>query len=146
MTVLRLLVVYMVALMTTAASVGAQPAAANVPIDLGSRRELMVDRFLIDSMTGASLQLHRPEDRGKVLAFDKPWEGIFCAYVTILHVGDKYQASIPSGRYSRPEEIANMVVFLCSDLASNTTGGQFVVDGGRSSGSGAVTSLVPPKG
>jgi NAD(P)-dependent dehydrogenase (short-subunit alcohol dehydrogenase family) len=61
-------------------------------------------------------------------------------------VGDKYQASIPSGRYSTPEEIANMVVFLCSDLASNTTGGQFVVDGGRSSGSGAVTSLVPPKG
>lgn len=61
-------------------------------------------------------------------------------------VGEKYQSSIPSGRYSTPEEIANMVVFLCSDLASNTTGGQFVVDGGRSSGSGAVTSVGKPKG
>ena len=61
-------------------------------------------------------------------------------------VGERYQASIPSGRYSTPEEIANMVLFLCSDLASNTTGGQFVVDGGRSSGSGAVTAIVKPKG
>ena len=57
-------------------------------------------------------------------------------------VGAKYQSSIPSGRYSTPEEIANMVVFLCSDLASNTTGGQFVVDGGRSTGGGAVTAMV----
>jgi NAD(P)-dependent dehydrogenase (short-subunit alcohol dehydrogenase family) len=57
-------------------------------------------------------------------------------------VGVKYQSTIPSGRYSTPEEIANMVVFLCSDLASNTTGGQFVVDGGRSTGGGAVTSMV----
>ena len=60
--------------------------------------------------------------------------------------GERYQASIPSGRYSTPEEIANMVVFLCSDLASNNTGRQFVVDSGRSSGSGAVTAMVQPKG
>ena len=59
-------------------------------------------------------------------------------------VEQKYQASIPSGRYSTVDEIANMVLFLCSDLASNTTGGQFVVDGGRSSGAGAVTAMVAP--
>lgn len=59
--------------------------------------------------------------------------------------GQRYQASIPSGRYSTPEEIANMVVFLCSDLASNTTGGQFVVDGGRSTGAGAMSGVVKPK-
>jgi NAD(P)-dependent dehydrogenase (short-subunit alcohol dehydrogenase family) len=54
----------------------------------------------------------------------------------------RYQAAIPSGRYTTVEEIANMVLFLCSDLASNTTGGQFVVDGGRTSTGGAVTNLV----
>jgi NAD(P)-dependent dehydrogenase (short-subunit alcohol dehydrogenase family) len=57
-------------------------------------------------------------------------------------VNQRYQASLPTGRYSTPEEIANMVLFLCSDLASNTTGGQFVVDGGRTSTGGAVTSLA----
>jgi len=57
-------------------------------------------------------------------------------------VNQRYQASLPTGRYSTAEEIANMVLFLCSDLASNTTGGQFVVDGGRTSTGGAVTSLA----
>ena len=57
-------------------------------------------------------------------------------------VGERYQAAIPSGRYTTAEEIANMVLFLCSDLASNTTGGQFVVDGGRTATPGAVTNLV----
>src|SRR5260370_33429743 len=46
-------------------------------------------------------------------------------------VARRYQAAMPTGRYTTGEEIANMVVFLCSDLASNTTGGQLVVDGGR---------------
>jgi NAD(P)-dependent dehydrogenase (short-subunit alcohol dehydrogenase family) len=57
-------------------------------------------------------------------------------------VGAKYQAALPTGRYSTVEEIANMVLFLCSDLASNTTGGQFVVDSGRTATGGAVTSLT----
>ena len=57
-------------------------------------------------------------------------------------VGERYQAAIPSGRYTTVDEIANMVLFLCSDLASNTTGGQFVVDGGRTATAGAVTNLV----
>lgn len=54
-----------------------------------------------------------------------------------------YKAALPTGRYSTADEIANMVLFLCSDLASNTTGGQFVVDGGRSATGGAVTNSVP---
>lgn len=55
-------------------------------------------------------------------------------------VGERYRSALPSGRYTTPEEIANMVLFLCSDLASNTTGGQFVVDGGRTATGGAVTN------
>ena len=55
-------------------------------------------------------------------------------------VTKRYQSALPTGRYSTAEEIANMVLFLCSDLASNTTGGQFVVDGGRTATGGAVTN------
>jgi NAD(P)-dependent dehydrogenase (short-subunit alcohol dehydrogenase family) len=57
-------------------------------------------------------------------------------------ISARYQAAQPTGRYTTTEEIANMVLFLCSDLASNTTGGQFVVDGGRTATGGAVTNLV----
>src|SRR5690349_3531416 len=62
-------------------------------IDIASRRELFVDRFLIDRLTGtAALQLHRPVDCGHVLEFDRPWEGAFSAYVTIIRAPDKFQA------------------------------------------------------
>ena len=50
-------------------------ASAGEPIDIGSRRELFVDDHLIDSMDGVRLLLNRPQPAGKVLAFDKPWEG-----------------------------------------------------------------------
>jgi len=57
-------------------------------------------------------------------------------------VNRKYQGAIPTGRYTTPEEIANMVLFLSSDLASNITGGQYVVDGGRTATGGAVTNAL----
>lgn len=55
-------------------------------------------------------------------------------------VGQRYQSNIPIGRYGTAEEVANLVLFLCSDLASNITGAQYVVDGGRTATGGAVTN------
>lgn len=56
-------------------------------------------------------------------------------------VETRYRSSIPIGRYGTPEEVANTVLFLCSDLASNITGAHYVIDGGRSSTPGALTSI-----
>lgn len=44
--------------------------------------------------------------------------------------GPELMGQVPMGRLARPEEIAEMIVFLCSDRASFTTGASFVVDGG----------------
>ena len=55
-------------------------------------------------------------------------------------VQQRYSASIPLGRYGTAEEVANVVLFLCSDLASNVTGTQYVVDGGRLVSAAGVTS------
>jgi NAD(P)-dependent dehydrogenase (short-subunit alcohol dehydrogenase family) len=52
-------------------------------------------------------------------------------------VARRYQASLPIGRYGTPEEVANVVLFLCSDLAGNVTGAQYVVDGGRTAATSA---------
>src|SRR4051812_20661953 len=63
------------------------PAAGESVIPLGSRRELFVDHFLIDRLNGASLTLERPRDEGVALRFDKPWEGSFCGYATVIRDG-----------------------------------------------------------
>jgi NAD(P)-dependent dehydrogenase (short-subunit alcohol dehydrogenase family) len=58
-------------------------------------------------------------------------------------VGNRYQSNIPLGRYGTAEEVANVVIFLSSDLATNITGAHYVVDGGRTATGGAVsTNLV----
>jgi NAD(P)-dependent dehydrogenase (short-subunit alcohol dehydrogenase family) len=38
--------------------------------------------------------------------------------------------SVPMGRYGRPEEIADVVLFLCSEVASYVTGQSISIDGG----------------
>jgi 2-hydroxycyclohexanecarboxyl-CoA dehydrogenase len=43
---------------------------------------------------------------------------------------EKIKARIPLGRWQRPEDIANMVVFLSSDRAGEVTGQTINVDGG----------------
>ena len=43
----------------------------------------------------------------------------------------KFLATIPIGRFSTPEDMANAALFLCSDEASMITGVAMEVDGGR---------------
>jgi hypothetical protein len=72
-----------------AASIGALPlvqvaSGQESAIAIGSRRELLVDRELISQMRGVELRPCMPVDAGPAIHFDKPWEGSFCGYTTIL--------------------------------------------------------------
>lgn len=48
----------------------------------------------------------------------------------VANRGDQIKASTPIGRLGTPAEIAEMVVWLCSDCASYVTGAAYAVDGG----------------
>jgi hypothetical protein len=68
-----------------------QTAAAAEPVAIGSRLELMVDDYLIDKRTGASLVLHHPEMKEIAIEHNAPWEGNNCGYYTVFHDGDIYR-------------------------------------------------------
>jgi len=58
------------------------------PINIESRRELMVDHYLIDQLDGAELRPQVPIDRGVAIPFDLPHEGAFSGYVSIVTLPD----------------------------------------------------------
>lgn len=60
-------------------------------IQLGSRRELFVDKFLIEKMDGVQLKMHEPHREGVALKFDAPWEGGWSCYPTVFKDGDVYR-------------------------------------------------------
>ena len=65
--------------------------AAENPIEIGSRRELFVDRYLIGDLKNATLQLHAPQPAGIALTWDQPWEGPHSGCTTILQDRDVYR-------------------------------------------------------
>ena len=50
-----------------------------------------------------------------------------------------YLANLPMSRAARPEEVANLVVFLASDRASYLSGAIYNVDGGHNARGGSFT-------
>lgn len=53
----------------------------------------------------------------------------------------RFDDAIPMGRLGRPEEMANVILFLGSDLASFVTGAAFVADGGQTAKTGSPSFL-----
>ena len=54
--------------------------------------------------------------------------------LSIEEVIQEAKSAIPAGRYGNPEEFANVVTFLASELASYVTGSMIRVDGGQTKG------------
>jgi hypothetical protein len=62
---------------------------ASGPIDIGSRRELLIDDALTGRLSGqASLRLQHPEKRNIALIHDSAWEGTVAGYHTVFRDGE----------------------------------------------------------
>jgi hypothetical protein len=89
---------------------------AMATVALGTRRELFVDRYLIDSMEGGRLVLHPPVDKGPVLRFNQPaWEEKHCTYVTVLQSDKGYQLYYRAGLGSATDKGFQVTAYAESD-------------------------------
>ncbi len=68
-----------------------QKATSEDVVDIGSRLELFVDDYLIESMEEVELRLHSPRSAGKVIDFDQPWEGNVSWQLGVFKDGDLYR-------------------------------------------------------
>jgi NAD(P)-dependent dehydrogenase (short-subunit alcohol dehydrogenase family) len=60
------------------------------------------------------------------------------ASVLIANFGESLRRALPLQRLGQPQDIANLAVFLASDMASWITGETYVIDGGAGVRSGAM--------
>ena len=69
----------------------APPTPTAVPVEIGSKRQLFVDDWLVAVATSTTLVLHRPRAAEVVLRLEEPWEDTTAAYFTVFKDGDLYR-------------------------------------------------------
>jgi glucose 1-dehydrogenase len=57
---------------------------------------------------------------------------------THAQLGDRILAEIPMGRWGKPEEVAELAVYLASDAAAYVTGSTYFIDGGMLRNAGSL--------
>lgn len=77
---------------------------ADSAINIYTRLEPFVDDYVIESMTGAQLQLQHPVRRETIIRFDAPWEGDTSAYVTIFKDEGKYRMYYRGSAGDQPQQ------------------------------------------
>jgi hypothetical protein len=85
------------------------------PIDIGDRRELLVDDFLIQKRDGLELRLQAPVPREVVLKHDAPWEGSGCGYHTIFRDGDRIRMYYIAADLTSEDgsKLSSRLIFAC---------------------------------
>lgn len=94
------------------------------PIALGPRRELFVDRHLIEDLAGASLKLHPPTRREVVFQVSQPWDNACTACYNLTQV-DGRVLMYYRGYYPIKEEYADAAASQTTNLAVSPDGVRF---------------------
>ena len=104
-------------------------------------RELFVDAHLVRKSTGIRLVCHEPVSAGTAFVFDRPWEGPFSNFATVVHDSGKvrlYYRGIPVPTHYQGDES------LC--VAESTDGVQFTrlnINTYRQSGTSNNNVIIP---
>jgi hypothetical protein len=93
---------------------------AAAAIDIGSRLEMFVDRFLVDKTQNVQHKLTEPQRREVVLETNAPWENDVSAYFTVFRDGERirmyYRAGGDENAYTCYAESTDGVRFTRPNL------------------------------
>jgi meso-butanediol dehydrogenase / (S,S)-butanediol dehydrogenase / diacetyl reductase len=110
-------------IVSTASISGTRPAAGEAPYSAAKAGVI--------ALTASAALEYGPDIRvnsvspGMILTpMTEPW------FQFLPHEKERFERSTPAGRVGAPEDIADVVVFLLSDMARFITGQNLVVDGG----------------
>jgi 3-oxoacyl-[acyl-carrier protein] reductase len=123
-------------IVNVASSAGKRPSLTNAAYSVTKAAQLSVSRVFADTYAkqGVLVNAVTPGPTGSALWLEEGGLGDQTAAVKGLDSRqaalDDQTSRVPMGRFAEPEEIASVVVFLCSERASNVTGAAWSVDGG----------------
>jgi 3-oxoacyl-[acyl-carrier protein] reductase len=123
-------------IVNVASSAGKRPSLTNAAYSVTKAAQLSVSRVFADTYAkqGVLVNSVTPGPTASPLWVDDGGLGDQVAEVKGLdsrqEAFDDQASRVPMGRYADPAEIASVVVFLCSEPASNVTGAAWSVDGG----------------
>jgi NAD(P)-dependent dehydrogenase (short-subunit alcohol dehydrogenase family) len=110
-------------IVSTASISGVRPAAGEAPYAAAKAG--------VAAMTASAALEYGPQIRVNAVS-----PGMILTALTepllqfLPHERDRYERTTPVGRIGQPDDIADVVVFLCSNMARFITGQNIVVDGG----------------
>ena len=110
-------------IVSTASISGTRPAAGEAPYSAAKAGVAAITASAALEY-GPSIRVNAVSPGMIVTKLTEPLLGFFPAEA------DRYERTTPLGRMGQPEDVADVVVFLCSDLARFITGVNLVVDGG----------------
>jgi len=116
-------------------SAGKRPSLTNAAYAVGKAAQMSLSRVFADSYGGQGVLVNSVAP-GAVASELWTAEGGLADQTAAARGISREEAievqaaKVPIGRFGTPEEIANVVVFLCSDRAADVTGANWSVDGG----------------
>ena len=122
-------------IVNVASSAGKRPSLTNAAYSVTKAAQLSLSRVFADSYAGDGVLVNAVAP-GAVESSLWVGEGGLADQVAAARGGTRDDAltaqrdKIPLGRFGTEEEIAGVVVFLCSERASDVTGASWSVDGG----------------
>jgi 3-oxoacyl-[acyl-carrier protein] reductase len=122
-------------IVNVSSSSGKRPSLTNVAYTVGKAAQLSLSRAFADSYAGRGVLVNAvtpgPVETGLWIApgglADQAAEA---RGVTREEALEAARSKVPTGRLGTEEEVAAVIVFLCSERASNVAGAAWSVDGG----------------